>query len=64
MNRPQVLTRHALILLIPVMLFFVTQSAIGVDGDRKLNVLFIAVDDLNDWVGHLDGHPNAHHGRI
>jgi len=23
------------------------------------NVLFIAVDDLNDWVGHLGGHPNA-----
>lgn len=23
------------------------------------NVLFIAIDDLNDWVGVLDGHPNA-----
>ena len=23
------------------------------------NILFIAVDDLNDWVGHLGGHPNA-----
>ncbi len=23
------------------------------------NVLFIAVDDLRDWVGHLNGHPNA-----
>ena len=23
------------------------------------NVLFIAVDDLNDWVGVLGGHPNA-----
>ncbi|MFT7633307.1 MAG: arylsulfatase A-like enzyme [Mariniblastus sp.] len=23
------------------------------------NVLFIAVDDLNDWVGCMDGHPNA-----
>ena len=23
------------------------------------NVLFIAVDDLNDWVGHLDGHPQS-----
>jgi hypothetical protein len=21
------------------------------------NVLFIAIDDLNDWVGCLDGHP-------
>ena len=26
---------------------------------RKPNVLFIAVDDLNGWVGHLKGHPNV-----
>ena len=25
----------------------------------KLNVLFIAIDDLNDWVGFLAGHPQA-----
>jgi arylsulfatase A-like enzyme len=27
--------------------------------DRRPNVLFIAVDDLNDWVGCLGGHPQA-----
>jgi arylsulfatase A-like enzyme len=27
---------------------------------KKPNVLFIAVDDLNDWVGYLGGHPQAH----
>ena len=26
---------------------------------KKPNVLFIAVDDLNDWVGPLGGHPQA-----
>ncbi|MFA7005912.1 MAG: hypothetical protein WC429_17845, partial [Verrucomicrobiia bacterium] len=27
---------------------------------EKPNVLFFAVDDLNDWVGCLGGHPQAH----
>ena len=27
--------------------------------DGPPNVLFIAVDDLRDWVGHLGGHPQA-----
>src|SRR5215218_10757714 len=26
---------------------------------EKPNILFIAVDDLNDWVGCLGGHPQA-----
>lgn len=28
--------------------------------EKRPNVLFIAVDDLNDWVGHLGGHPQSH----
>jgi arylsulfatase A-like enzyme len=27
--------------------------------DRRPNVLFIAIDDQNDWIGHLGGHPLA-----
>ena len=30
-----------------------------VDGAEKPHVLFIAVDDLNDWIGCLGGHPDG-----
>ncbi len=59
MNRPRLLMRLPLILLISAMLCLVTQRAEGVGGDRRPNVLFIAVDDLNNWVGHLGRHPNV-----
>ena len=28
-------------------------------GSEPMNILFIAIDDLNDWVGFLGGHPQA-----
>ena len=31
---------------------------------RRPNVLFLAIDDLNDWVGCLGGHPQAYTPRI
>jgi len=31
----------------------------GCAGRRPLNVLFITIDDLNNWVGCLGGHPQA-----
>jgi arylsulfatase A-like enzyme len=34
-------------------------SAGGADASRRPNVLFIAIDDLNDWVGCLGGHPQV-----
>lgn len=37
-------------------LFFVVSA---VAADSKPNVLFIAIDDLNDWVGFLGGHPQV-----
>ncbi len=27
--------------------------------DKKPNILFIAIDDMNDWTGFLGGHPEA-----
>jgi arylsulfatase A-like enzyme len=33
-------------------------TSVNADETNKPNVLFIAVDDLRDWVGHL-GHPNV-----
>ncbi len=40
--------------------FIVTaQTSSGLAAERRPNVLFIAVDDLNDWVGCLGGHPQA-----
>ncbi|MEM7602637.1 MAG: sulfatase-like hydrolase/transferase, partial [Verrucomicrobiota bacterium] len=32
-------------------------SSIG--ANEKPNVLMIAIDDLNDWIGCLGGHPDA-----
>ncbi|MCA9427031.1 MAG: sulfatase, partial [Candidatus Omnitrophica bacterium] len=34
-------------------------SLVGAQAESRPNVLFIAIDDLNDWVGFLGGHPNA-----
>ena len=34
-------------------------SAAGARQLEKPNVLFIAVDDLNDWIGRLGGHPQS-----
>ena len=34
-------------------------SAAGPSPEARPNVLMIAIDDLNDWVGCLDGHPQV-----
>src|SRR5262249_33661318 len=44
--------------LTAVVLGVVTGPSSGADESRQRpNVLFIAIDDLNDWVGFLGGHP-------
>ena len=47
---------HRLRLAILLCLTVATRSA---DAADKPNVLFIAIDDLNDWVGALGGNPQA-----
>ena len=38
---------------------FAFPGAMATDAADKPNVLFISVDDLNDWIGCLGGHPQA-----
>lgn len=46
--------RNILLALVPLLLATSTHAA------DKPNVLLIAIDDLNDWIGCLNGHPDAH----
>lgn len=39
-------------------LFYLLFLAVA-HADQKPNILFIAIDDLNDWIGCLDGHPQT-----
>ena len=36
-----------------------SHSSAAIGADSRPNVLFIAIDDQNDWLGCLDGHPLA-----
>lgn len=43
----------------PLLLSCLFSGQANAAADARPNVLFIAVDDLNDWVGCLGGHPQA-----
>ena len=47
--------RTALLRLLAILVFLCGQSHAA----ERLNVLFIAVDDLNHWVGHLGRNPQT-----
>jgi choline-sulfatase len=42
-----------------VSLLLVTLGPAAFGATAKPNVLFLAIDDQNDWIGHLGGHPLA-----
>lgn len=42
-----------------VMLLLVGRAHAADESSRPRNILFIAIDDLNHWVGHLGRHPQA-----
>ena len=45
-------------MFLPILFAFMSAlSALSTEG--KPHVLFVSVDDLNDWIGCLDGHPQA-----
>lgn len=40
-------------------LFFFAVGALSASGAERPNILMIAIDDLNDWVEPLGGHPDV-----
>ena len=41
------------------LLTVLSSAALPVCAAEKPNVLFLAIDDQNDWIGYIGGHPNA-----
>jgi len=46
-------------LLIAITLCGLSFAELSAQDSKKPNVLFIAIDDLNDWVGFMGGHPQV-----
>ena len=51
-------TSFKISILVVVILFFSVNGSVA-QNQKKPNVLLIMLDDLNDYVGFLDGHPQA-----
>jgi arylsulfatase A-like enzyme len=45
--------------LLAVIVLALSATGVSAQPDEPYDVLFIAVDDLNDWVGYLGGHPQT-----
>lgn len=51
--------KNALLYILTLALFLALPFSAEASEKKAPNVLFIAVDDLNDWIGPLAGHPQA-----
>ncbi len=51
--------RYLYMLLVALLSSCAPESKTKEVSEPKPNVLFIAIDDLNDWVGYLNGHPQV-----
>ena len=56
---PRNLGRWGCTLILLLSVLFNVGVSQAQESSTRPNVLFIAVDDLNHWVGHLDGHPGT-----
>lgn len=45
------------VILTPLLLSFLLLASAGSGMPDRRNIMFIFIDDLNDWVRYLDGHP-------
>src|SRR4051794_34105774 len=59
MNARRLIAATVVLLLVGPAARAEQQKAAGGQAKRP-NILFIAIDDLNDWVGVLGGHPQAY----
>ncbi|MFC1764937.1 sulfatase [Planctomycetota bacterium] len=53
------MNRFLILLGVGAMALTMGEYAGAADRNKRPNVLFIAMDDMNDWVGCLGGHPQA-----
>ena len=50
---------NLILLIIAVLAIGASYPVSAEERNRRPNILFIAIDDLNDWVGFLGGHPQV-----
>lgn len=53
------MTYHRFVSAAALVLILTVSSFVFAEAGRKPNVLFIAVDDLRDWTGYFDTHPQV-----